>query len=86
MRCEIKVVLFSLLKEKKEISDCLNVDENNPWIEKLKTFFWWGVRGGMGQGVAGKNNPQHKGPQKVGGYEIQSTGAKRKEWIQREIN
>lgn len=53
---------------------------------EAEDFFWWGVRGGMGQGVAGKNNPQHKGPQKVGGYEIQSTGAKRKEWIQREIN
>ena len=22
-----------------EIADCLNMDENNPWIEKLKTFF-----------------------------------------------
>ena len=77
MRCEIKVVLFSLLKEKREISDCLNVDENNPWIEKLKTFFWWGVRGGMGQGAAGKNNPQHKRPQKVGGYEIHRRKEKR---------
>lgn len=53
---------------------------------EAEDFFWWGVKGGMEQGVAGKNNPQHKQPQKVGGHEIQSTGEKRKEWIQREID
>lgn len=35
----------------------------------------------MGWGSAGKNNLQHKEPQKVGGYEIQSTGEKRKGWV-----
>lgn len=49
---------------------------------EAEDFFWWGVKGGMEQGVAGKNNPQHKQPQKVGGHEIQSTGEKRKEWIE----
>lgn len=49
-------------------------------------FFWWRVGGGMGWVFAGQNNQQHKGHQKVGGYEIQGTGEKRKGWVQREVD
>lgn len=40
----------------------------------------------MGWVFAGQNNQQHKGHQKVGGYEIQGTGEKRKGWVQREVD
>lgn len=48
VRCKIKADLFCCYYfKKKETSDCLNVDEKNLWVEKLKTFLvgGWGWPG-----------------------------------------
>lgn len=48
---------------------------------EAEDFFWWGVRGGMGQGAAGKIIHSTSGPRRW--EDMRSTGEKRKEWIQR---